>query len=215
MLHFNLIYICFMRHAAKQKLIDEVVVLQLGYPFRGSIQATPAGTVRVVQMRDTDPETGVNWSDTVRTELPGRKQADWLREGDILFASRGSRFYAVCLGMPPLSAVCSPQFFHLRVNPGGGVLPAFLAWQINQPPFQRQLLQAAEGSNQLSIRMSVFAGLTINVPSLADQRRVAALADMARQERSALRRLIRTREQQLESIAEHLAIAPRTTTEIQ
>lgn len=185
--------------------LNDFVDLMVGYPFRGAIAAVSSGSTIAVQMKDTDPEDGVSWAKAARTELPGRKQPNWLRDGDVLVVSRGSRFYAVCIDTPPQPAVCSPQFFHLRVRAGLGVIPAFVAWQINQPPFQRQLHQAAEGSNQLSIRQPVFGALTLNVPNVAEQQQIVALANAARQERRVLRQLILNREVQLGALAEALA----------
>ncbi|MEF9962935.1 MAG: restriction endonuclease subunit S [Comamonas sp.] len=141
----------------------------------------------------------------MRTTLAGRKQPDWLKSGDVLFVSKGVRFYAVCIDEPPGAAVCSPHFFLLQVRPKIALSPAFLAWQINQPPFQRQLLQGAEGSSQLSIRRSVLESLTLCVPSLDVQHRIVALAKLALQEQRTLQQLIHNREQQLHAIAEGLA----------
>lgn len=76
--------------------------------------------------------------------------------------------------------------------------------QINQPPFQRQLQQAAEGSGQLSIRRPVLEALTLSIPAMQQQRGIAALADLARRERQALQQLIRNRELQLHALAEDL-----------
>ena len=185
--------------------IGSLTSLQGGYPFRGSIEESAEGGALAVQMKDVDPDHGVNWSGVTRTTLAGRKQPDWLKAGDVLFVSKGARFYAVCIDEPPSSAVCSPHFFLLQVMPQAPLLPAFLAWQINQPPFQRQLQQAAEGSSQLSIRRPVLESLTLCVPSLADQQRIVALADLARQERHTLHQLIHNREQQLQALAEGLA----------
>lgn len=185
--------------------INDLVDLTVGYPFRGAIVAVPSGSTIAVQMKDTDPEDGVSWTKATRTELPGRKRPNWLRKGDVLVVSRGSRFYAVCIDTSPQPAVCSPQFFHLRIKAGIDVIPAFVAWQINQPPFQRQLHQAAEGSNQLSIRQPVFGALTLAIPSLAEQQQIVALANAARQERRVLRQLILNREMQLGALAEALA----------
>lgn len=72
-------------------------------------------------------------------------------------------------------------------------------------PFQRQLQQAAEGSNQLSIRRPVLESLTVRSPSLANQHRIVALAQLAQQEQRALRQLIQNRESQLEALAEELS----------
>jgi restriction endonuclease S subunit len=185
--------------------IGNLATLQSGYPFRGSIEESADGDALAVQMKDVDPDHGVNWSGVTRTSLTGRKQPEWLKAGDVLFVSKGARFYAVCIDEPPTPAVCSPHFFHLQVAPRVPLLPAFLAWQINQPPFQRQLQQAAEGSSQLSIRRPVLESLTLCVPSLADQHRIAALVDLARQECHALNQLIHNRELQLQALAESLA----------
>ena len=92
--------------------------------------------------------------------------------------------------------------------PNAKVLPGFVAWQINQPPFQRQLQQAAEGSSQLSIRRPVLESLKLSVPNLAAQQRIVALAAMARRERQVLQALMRNREQQLQMLAEKLASHP-------
>lgn len=185
--------------------VTELLHLQGGYPFRGSIEESADGDALAVQMKDVDPEHGINWPGVMRTNLPGRnKQPDWLKAGDVLVVSKGARFYAACLDEPPHPAVCSPHFFHLQVKLAVVAIPAFIAWQINQPPFQRQLQQAAEGSSQLSIRRPVLEALTLSLPSLADQRRIVALAELARQERHTLTQLIANREQQLNALADGL-----------
>lgn len=187
--------------------VIELADLQGGYPFRGSIEESADGDALAVQMKDVDPDQGVNWSGVMRTALTGRKQPDWLKLGDILVVSKGARFYAVCLDEPPHAAVCSPHFFHLQVKSPAAAIPAFIAWQINQPPFQRQLKQAAQGTSQLSIRRPVLEALTLSIPSLADQRRIVALVELARQERQTLNQLIANRERQLNALAKLLTVA--------
>lgn len=189
---------------AKLLELGAVTEVRPGYPFRGSIEPTVRGEVLAVQMKDVDVDGGIAWAEAVRTSLAGRKEPDWLKAGDVLFVSKGARFYAVCVDTPPGPAVCSPHFFHLQVAHRVPVLPAFLAWQINQSPFQRQVQQAAEGSSQLSIRRPVLESLTVYVPTLADQHRIVALAELARRERRALHSLIRNRERQLQALAEDL-----------
>jgi hypothetical protein len=203
--------ICVMPIDAKLIAVDGLAALQGGYPFRGSIEESADGGILAVQMKDVDPGHGVNWSGVTRTTLAGRKQPDWLKAGDVLFVSKGARFYAVCIDEPPSAAVCSPHFFLLRVMPGVALLPAFLAWQMNQPPFQRQLQQAAEGSGQLSIRRPVLESLTLCVPSLADQQRIVALAALARSERQAFHQLMHNRAQQFRLLAEDLAQSAQTS----
>jgi len=189
---------------ALKESLSELALVQAGYPFRTTVDEVPDGDVRVIQMKDVSPELGIDWSAVIRTRLAGRKQPDWIVDGDILFAAKGARFYAACVGAALPNAVCVPAFFHLRVRPEAALDPEFLAWQINQLPCQRQLLQAAEGSSQLSIRRTVLEQLVLAVPPIAEQRRIVALAGLASQERQALQRLIHNREQQLQAIAEDL-----------
>jgi len=185
--------------------IGSLATVQGGFPFRGSIDPVLNGSVWAVQMKDVSADSGVDWPGVVRTELPGKRSADWLSEGDILFVSRGTRFYAGCVDEPPGRAVCSGHFFHLRVQPQAKVLPRFLAWVINQPPVQRQLQQAAEGSNQLSIRRPALEAMSVRIPSFADQHRIVTLAQLARHEQRAMQQLIRNRQGQLEALAEDLS----------
>jgi hypothetical protein len=142
----------------------------------------------------------------VRVSLGGRKAPDWLQAEDILVLARGSRFAAVCLDQPPEPAVCGPVFFHLRVK-RPDIDAAFVAWQINQPPCQRQLLQGAAGSQQLNIRRPVLEALNLAVPSLPRQRALVAFAEHSRQERRALLNLIDNRERHEQALAEALHTA--------
>ena len=189
----------------RSSFLEDCAEVRAGYPFRGAIDEVPDGGIRVVQMKDVDPTGTVQWAATIRTDIASRKAPDWLEPGDILFVSRGNRFYAVCLDPPPFAAVCSPHFFHLKVRPAAGVLPRFLAWQLNQPPLQRKLQAAAEGSSQLSIRRPELEALPISVPSIDHQQRIVQLIDAARHERALLQALIRNREQHLEAIASGLS----------
>lgn len=171
-----------------------------GHPFRGSIAEIPDGNARALQMRDIGSDGQVNWNGMVQTQLESRREPDWLQAGDIVFAARGQKNYAVCLSEVPFSAVCSQYFFLLRCR-GEALLPDFLAWQINSLPCQRYFASSAEGTDQLSIRRPVLEALSIAVPSLADQLRIVELERCAKAERSALENLIQNRQRQLDALA--------------
>lgn len=145
------------------KLSDVVNILP-AHPFRGSIEEVADGTARAVQMKDIEDDGAVAWHSLVRTELSGRREPNWLQPQDILFLVRGSRNIAVLLDSVPFPAVISPHFLLLRVAPGAGVLPAFVAWQMNQLPAQRYFEASAEGSVQRSIRKAVLADLPLVIP---------------------------------------------------
>lgn len=176
-----------------------------GYPFRGSVEPVPGGAVAVVQMKDVAPSGGLDWLKVVRTELTGRKDADWLAEDDLLLVARGNRYYAAVLNDVPEQAVCGPHLYQLRLK--RKINAHFLAWQINQPPIQKLLRQAAEGSSQLSIRRAELEALPISVPSAIVQEQIVQLARAADRERELLNKLIQNRGRLLNSLAIDLAEA--------
>lgn len=194
-----------MNNAALKLKLSDLTRIRAGHPFRGAVEAVPKGAVAVVQMRDILPSGGIDWSSAVRTELVGRKEPDWLRGGDLLFVSRGSRYFAVCVDSSPAPAVCGPHLFHLTVKARELLMPEFLAWVVGQGPVQRQLQQAASGSLQLSVTRQALEALEIPLPSLATQRVVTDLAAAAARERAVLTALIQNRELQLEALASALA----------
>ncbi len=198
---------------AKTELLGYLTEIRAGYPFRGPVESLPEGSVRVVQMRDVAVDGSVRWDDAVRTELVGRRKPDWLLSGDLLLVARGNRYYAACINDVPGTAVCGPHLFHLQVKTGAALLPEFLAWQINQPPLQRALRKAAEGSSQLSIRRPELEALEILVPSLAVQEKIVGLVRLALHERDALTSLIRNRERELELLASALTSTPAKPSE--
>jgi hypothetical protein len=187
--------------AAFKMRLGDLAHIRAGHPFRGAVDVVDSGSVAVAQMKDVRPDGTIDWSSAVRTELAGRKEPDWLKAGDLLFVTRGSRYYAARVDQLPGPAVCGPHLFHLTVKKTDQVLPQFLAWLISQGPVQRQLLQAASGSLQLSVTKHALEGLEIPVPLPRTQRLIADLSGMAARERVLLMALIQNREQQLEALA--------------
>ena len=180
--------------------LTSLVEVQAGHPFRGSVPEDPNGNAYALQMRDVSPAGVLSWDGLVKTSLDRHKSAVWLQAGDVVFVARGMRNYALCLDSVPVPAVCSQYFFLLRVK-STGLLPEFLAWQINRAPAQRYLARNAEGSDQLSIRRGVLEALPVVVPPLEHQHRIVALARDAGRERQVLETLIHNREKQLDALA--------------
>lgn len=169
------------------------------------------GDARVIQMRDISSANVIAWPTLVRTSLSGSRSPDWLQDGDLLFAARGTRNYAICLEDVPARTVCAQYFFVLRSKEAKApdVLPAYLAWHINSGPCQRYLASNAEGTDQLSIRRTVLEDMPIAIPPLERQQLLVSLAAAASHERRCLEALIQTREQQLDALA-HQLLSPRT-----
>lgn len=185
--------------AQKYMTVSAIASISAGFPLRGSVNALASGEVAIVQMRNIASGSSVMWDATNKVELPTKRKHDWLQEGDVIFAARGAKNYAVALYDVPNRSVCSPHFFVLRAKTGCN--PEFLAWQINQKPAQEYFKRSATGSHIMNIRREVIEKLRIALPSLTRQRAIVQFARASIAERRALEGLIRNRKYEIEAIA--------------
>ena len=171
-----------------------------GHPLRSGVDEFQAGDTGVIQMRNVDPATGVDWATVSRIELPPARRIEFLNPGDVIFSTRGARTYAVALDSAPFPAVCSPHFFVLRLR-APDIEPRFLAWQINQTAAQEYLKREATGSHILNIRREVIERLEVVIPSLDRQAAIVAFAEDAAREKRQLSALIENRQHQMNALA--------------
>lgn len=190
--------------AQKMDLVA-VASISAGHPFRGRIDPVAGVETAVVQMRDTS-SSGVDWTSCVRTEVTGRREPDWLRPGDILFPARGNVSLAVLIDerIGSLQAVAAPHFFLLRVT-RSDVLPAYLAWWLNQEPAQRYLEQNSQSSTLVrNIARPVLEATPVVLPSLSRQEQIVGLANAMLREEELLHRLRQTNHQIMTGLARDL-----------
>ncbi|WP_281646278.1 hypothetical protein [Parendozoicomonas sp. Alg238-R29] len=193
-------------HTARQVALSELVTIQAGYPFRGAIKGNPEGSAKAVQPKDISDLGELLTSNLITTNLTGKRKADWLQQGDILFINKGLRHLACCVTRDMPDTTLAPSLFLLRVTPEyqGTINPEFLTWQINQPPVQRYFKNSAEGSHQISIRKPVLAAAQIALPNIETQNTIAKLYAASIRENALLQKLIVNRQQQLNAIAHDL-----------
>src|SRR4051812_17750862 len=121
-----------MRHDAQIHLrLADATRIASGYPLRSSTELLEPGDVHFVQIKNTSPDSDIDWSQVPQVTLPSKREPAWLTDDDVVFTSRGTRTLAYPLIGTPPKAVCAPQFFVLSVKDTGKLSPEFLAWQIN------------------------------------------------------------------------------------
>ena len=192
--------------ASKFYSLAAIASLAAGYPFRGKIDDLPAGDVAVLQMRNVDPEAGIDWFGLSRVELPRRSDKAFLRGGDVILSTRGGRNFAYLIEERSEPVVCSPHFFVIRAK-DSAISPQFLAWQMNQKPAQEYFAAGATGSYILNLKREVVENLPIVIPPLTEQHRIAELDAAVRAERTVLTELIDNRAAEMTAIARQL-LAP-------
>ena len=185
-------------------MLSDIAEIKAGHPFRGKIPEDKGGEAFAIQIRDINEDGDIEWNKLVRTSITGRKLPDWLVKGDVLFAARGQRNVAACIGEINQPTVCAPHYFLIQVNSDNVILPEFLAWQINQQPAQRYFLQSAEGSLQVSIRRAVLESLPLTIPCMQEQLAIVALNNKVKAEKQIYKALIENRNKQIQSIARKL-----------
>lgn len=184
-------------------VLGGVASISAGYPFRGKVDALPAGGVAVIQMRNTDPNTGIDWNGLSRIELPRPSPKAFLRPEDIILSTRGGRNFPYCIEGRGQQLVCSPHFFVIRVRTSA-ILPQFLSWQMMQKPAQDYFAAGATGSYILNLKREVVENLPIAIPPLAQQQHIADLDAAMRGERAILTQLIDNRAAEMTAIAQQL-----------
>ncbi|AYM88768.1 restriction endonuclease subunit S [Pseudoalteromonas agarivorans] len=185
------------------KTLSDIAIVKAGHPFRGKIPEDTEGNTYVVQIRDIDNDGIIQWHQLIRTNITGRKTPDWLQKGDVLFAARGARNLAGCVGEIDKPTVCAPHYFLIQVT-DKSVLSEFLAWQLNQDDAQRYFTNSAEGSSQMSIRRAVLEATPLVIPTLEKQQAIVGFDNKVQQEKRILSALIENRAKQMQGIAKEL-----------
>ena len=99
-----------------KKRLKDIADFRIGYQFRGKVKPDPAGTVRVIQIKDIMPDLQIrlNELETVTIE---RLEPHRVQQGDVLFLSRGHRLYAVVLPAVEPNTIATGYFFVLPEDP--------------------------------------------------------------------------------------------------
>ena len=108
-----------------------------------------------------------------------------LRNGDVLFAAKGTKNFAALYNSENGLAVASTSFFVIRLTDPihEKLLPEFLVWFINNPPSLKLLKDQAIGTSIVSISKSVLSELEISIPTVAIQKAILKIAELRSKER--------------------------------
>lgn len=171
--------------------------VRVGYQLRGRLQHDPAGTHRLIQMRDVQENGTV--SDHGLTFFTPKRDADQYIVGpnDILVLARGNRNRAFLTENLPDTTVASNHFFIITPD-AVRVRSAFLAWYLNSRSVQSALQISAQGTTVMLVQRVAFEGIEIEVPPLDIQDTVVKLVEL----REKQRRLVKLLEEKRDALIE-------------
>lgn len=182
--------------------LGQVAIIRMGYPFRSRLEHDATGAIAVVQMKDIDEASLLHVEDAVRVNLPDFNEHHLIRQGDLVFRSRGRTNSVALVSADVGPAVLAAPMLLIRPIE---VLPAYLLWYINLPAVQATLAAQAEGTSVRMISKAALEQLVIAVPPLETQRRIVEIGQLASREARITTELMDRRKALIDGILMHKA----------
>lgn len=180
--------------------LSDLAEIRLGQVFRTGIEESPNGSVRLVQTRDVKECVEPVWDSLAQIEDPQPAKSAWLQVGDVLLTCRGQRLVATWIDDVPGLTLCTQHLFIIRIRDKSHILPAFLAWQLNQAPCQAYFSRAIEGSNQQSIRRTLLDEINIKILALYQQIKIVNFYKISHLKKKCLEKMIAVHEAEMRAI---------------
>ena len=174
-------------------LIKDITNIQTG------LFAKPAGIGEVVYLQskyfnESGQLTSVLYPDLKSEGISDKHK---LKDGDVLFAAKGTKNFAVVYIKQNTPAVASTSFFIVRLK-NEEVLPQFLAWFLNNHTTQTLLKGQAIGTSIPSISKQVLENLEITVPNIEIQKAILQITKLRNKEKSLLQEIETLRDKQIQ-----------------
>ena len=188
--------------------LGSVASVSTGYPFRKKVEPEQGGDIALVQIRDIDNAEGGLGTGTTMLRNDGKKYDRYLlREGDLLFQSRGSR-NPVAVVSTDIRGIASSGLHVIRPT-RARVLPEYLAWWLNHPLSQGKLAKdVARGTYIPFVSKRDLEAFLLPTPALDVQAQIVAVDRLQRRERALRLDLDALTQQLVDAVT--LAAATRT-----
>ena len=159
----------------------------------------PSGTGELVYLQSRHFDEYGQLHTVLHPDLPAKDVAEkhLLKDGDVLFAAKGTKNFAAVFENHNEPAVASTSFFVIRMN-GSKVLPAYLAWFLNNPGTQQLLKSQAIGTSIPSISKQVLEDLEIPVPAIETQNAILQITKLRNKEKALKQQIETLRENQIQ-----------------
>ena len=122
-----------------------------------------------------------------------------LKRGDVLFAAKGTKNFAVVYDIDEL-AVASTSFFVIRLKDEfkQRILPEFLTWLMNHSVNQSYLKAQARGSSIVSISKRALEELEVSIPIIQKQNLILKISSLRSKEKDLMQQIEILREKQIQ-----------------
>lgn len=177
------------------QLSDILGALRLGKGRPSGAEHDPEGSTGILRLGAVNYGTRtIDWTERMRVSDFDPGEHHFLRSGDVLIVGRGARRTAFLVEDPPPRTVADRTFFVARPDPDQ-VIPAFLAWYLNERRAQHYLQSHSRGTSIEAIKKSALERLPVKLPPLDTQDRIAEIQSLVRRERKLLHEWMDRREE--------------------
>jgi len=174
-------------------LIKDITNIQTG------LFAKPAGIGELVYLQSKHFDEYGQLHSVLNPDLvaEGISEKHLLKDGDVLFAAKGTKNFAAVFENHNEPSVASTSFFVIRTT-DKKVLPQFLAWYLNNHTTQTLLKGQAIGTSIPSISKLVLENLEIPVPEIKTQKAIVEISKLRNKEKSLKQKIETLREKQIQ-----------------
>jgi len=174
-------------------LIKDISNIQTG------LFAKPAGIGEVVYLQSKHFDEYGQLHSVLHPDLvaEGISERHLLKDGDVLFAAKGTKNFAAVFENHNEPSVASTSFFVIRPT-DKKLLPQYLAWVLNSHLTQTLLKGQAIGTSIPSISKQVLENLEIALPSIETQRVILQITKLRNKEKSLKQEIETLREKQIQ-----------------
>jgi len=181
----------------------EIANVQVGYQSRGRIEENLDGKFTIIRSQDYD-KAGNICIDNLMSFTPTSSidtEKYLVTVDDILVQARGQSHLAYLLKTPIENAVASNTFYIIRLKEQGKVLPAYLAWCINQPKVQAYFKREQGVSTILFISKAVLLNANIRIPPIETQAKISKLMQLWQRDQELARQLTEKKNILIQAVA--------------
>lgn len=171
------------------KFTDRVKLSELcQLSFGQHIQSGTGGSIKYLQVKNFSEE-GL-FLDNVESfvEESQVKASSILNDGDIIFVSKGMKFFAYKYESKIGKSIASSVFYVLKVDKNL-ILPDFLISVLNHPKSLSYFYGVSAGSSIPSIRKRELMDFEFNLPSFQEQKKITDIYECHQKEMNLLSRI--------------------------
>lgn len=176
--------------------IKNIANIQSGLFTRPSI----SGEIVYLQSKHFDEDGTLSAELHPDLKPTAANQKHLLKDGDVLFAAKGSKNFATWYESKNLPAVASTSFFVIRVdnNFKHQILPEYLSWCLNNPKSQSILKSKAKGTAIVAITKSALEDLEIRIPDIKTQQIILSINKLRKTEKELIDKIETLKEQKIQ-----------------